>query len=129
MNHPEGAWPREVRLDNAESKNKYVRKLQKDEMFKYTTQKLAKSITTALLQNQTINDIEDTYYDEEKERTSVTDPSKTVKIVAEFKDFSGRRRPVSHLSWLKASSVVAVSHCSPEFLGSHGEIVRKQRSV
>ena len=124
MNHTEGAWPREVRLENAESKNKYVRKIHKDEMFKYATLKLAKSITSVLLQNQTLNDIEEPYYDEYEERDVVSDPSKAVKIVAKFKDFSKRRRPVSHLAWLRSSSLVAVSHCSSAFLGSHGELVR-----
>ena len=125
VNHTEGGWPREVRTENAESKNKFIRKLHKDEMFKYTTLKLAKSITSVLIQNQTLNDIEETYYDEEEEKTNVSDPRKAVKIVAKFKDFSKRRRPVSHLSWLRSSSssLVAVSHCSSQFLGSHGELV------
>lgn len=124
MNHTEGGWPREVRTENAESKNKYVRKIHKDEMFKYSTLKLAKSITSVLLQNQTLNDIEEPYYDEDEERDVVSDPSKAVKIVAKFKDFSKRRRPVSHLAWLRSSPLVAVSHCSSAFLGSHGELVR-----
>ena len=84
MNHTEGGWPREVRTENAESKNKYVRKIHKDEMFKYSTLKLAKSITSVLLQNQTLNDIEEPYYDEDEERDVVSDPNKAVKIVKIF---------------------------------------------
>ena len=39
--------------------------------------------------------------------------AQAVKVVAKFKDFSKRRRPVSHVSWQKQAPVLAVSHCSP----------------
>ena len=44
---------------------------------------------------------------------ALADPAQAVKVVAKFKDFSKRRRPVSHVSWQKQEPVLAVSHCSP----------------
>ena len=87
-------------------------------MFKYATVKLSEIIVQALKQNQTMTDIEQTYFEEEGEEDSadpraLADPAQAVKVVAKFKDFSKRRRPVSHVSWQKQAPVLAVSHCSP----------------
>ena len=127
MNHTEGGWPREVKLANAESKNKYIRKIEKEEMFKYTVIKLAESVDDVLKQNQTLNNMEQKYFeksinDELESRRGIT--GKAVTIVAKFKDFSKRRRPVSDVSWQKLTNTVAVAHCSPQFLGCHGESVQ-----
>ena len=87
-------------------------------MFKYATVKLSEIIVQALKQNQTMTDIEQTYFEEESEEEAadpraLADPAQAVKVVAKFKDFSKRRRPVSHVSWQKQAPVLAVSHCSP----------------
>ena len=130
MNHFEGGWPREVRTDIAESKLKYVRKLAKEELFKYTTSQLLETVETGLKENQIFPDLDRHYFTEQMENHSSFDHSdelsddKRVKVVAKFKDFSGRRRPVSCLSWKKSASVVAVSHASPNSLGCHGERVK-----
>ena len=37
MNHTEGGWPRDVKTEHAESRNKFIRKVLKEDMFRYTT--------------------------------------------------------------------------------------------
>ena len=129
MNHFEGGWPREVKTDITESKLKYVRKITKEEMFKYTTSVLLETVEIGLKENQIFRGLDQQYFEEETGGNGSYDQycdsdNKTVKVVAKFKDFSGRRRPVSCLSWKKSSSVVAVSHSSPNILGCHGERVK-----
>ena len=53
---------------------------------------------------------------------SINFGGKPVSVVSRFKDFSGRRRPVSSVSFQKNSKeIVAIAYCSSEFLGCHGE--------
>ena len=120
MNHMEGGWPRDVKTEQVEQKNKFIRKTCKEDMFKYTTTKLGQTMAKALKQNNTLN-LEEMYFDDIEE--SPGSNSKKVTIIAKLKDFSGRRRPVSCLAWqrVKSDACVAISHCSSEFLGSHEE--------
>ena len=120
MNHTEGGWPKDVKTEQVEQKNKFIRKTCKEDMFKYTTTKLGQTMAKALKQNITLN-LEETYFDDIEESPSAN--SKKVTIIGKLKDFSGRRRPVSCLAWqrVKSDACVAISHCSSEFLGSHEE--------
>ena len=36
MNHMEGGWPKDVKTEMIEHKNKFIRKTLKEDMFKYT---------------------------------------------------------------------------------------------
>ena len=127
MNHREGGWPCYVKTENKEAKNKYLSRVMKEDLFKFTTIKLAQTISKVLKENNTVN-LEQIYFTDEKETTKIIDENESearVTIICKLKDFSKRRRPVSCLSWQKSSpssgGVVAVSHCSPVFQGCHGE--------
>ena len=128
MNHREGGWPCYVKTENKEAKNKFLSRVMKEDLFKFTTIKLAETISKLLKENNTLN-LEQIYFTEEKETDdSETSPAR-VTIICKLKDFSKRRRPVSCLSWQKSSGgsggAVAVSHCSSEFQGCHGETCRE----
>ena len=91
-------------------------------MFKWTVTGLIKKTETVLKQNNTM-DIEEVYFPDLDDTGSVQ--SLDVKTLARFKDFSGRRRPVSCISWKKcAEPCVVLAHCSTEFLGMYGETCR-----
>ena len=127
MNHTEGGWPSYVKTENKEAKNKYLSRVMKEDLFKFTTIKLAQTISKLLKENNTVN-LEQIYFTDERENGKIfddTDSKARVTIICKLKDFSQRRRPVSCLSWQKSSTspggVVAVSHCSPVFQGCHGE--------
>ena len=117
MNHIEGGWPKDVKTEQVEQKNKFIRKTMKEDMFKYTTTRVCDTMAKALKQNNTLN-LEEIYFEEAEENPSSN--SKKVTIIAKLKDFSGRKRPVSCLAWqrVKKDACVAISHCSSEFLGS-----------
>ena len=97
-------------------------------MFKYTISKLEKTVGIGLRQNQIFSNVDQPYFNQTMGSQDYDwsneddDLAKNVRIVAKFKDFSGRRRPVSCLSWQKSSTNFAVSHCSPDCLGCHGEV-------
>ena len=127
MNHREGGWPCYVKTENKEAKNKYLSRVMKEDLFKFTTIKLAETISKLLKENNTVN-LEQIYFTDEKESSNIMDDNDRVTIICKLKDFSKRRRPVSCLSWQKCSGisagVVATSHCSSEFQGCHGETCR-----
>ena len=117
MNHTEGGWPKDVKTEQLEQKNKFIRKTVKEDMFKYTTTRLGETMAKALKQNNTLN-LEEIYFEDVEETPGSS--SKKVTIIGKLKDFSGRKRPVSCLAWqrVKNDACVAISHCSSEFLGS-----------
>ena len=88
----EGGWPKDVKTEVAEQKNKFVRKIVKEDMFKYSTTKLGKTMEKVLKQNITLN-IEELYFTDVEEPPDYN--AKKVKVVAKFKDFSKHKRPVS----------------------------------
>ena len=123
MNHTEGGWPKEVKSENAESKNKYVRKIHKEEMYKYTMSKLSEAVNKVLKENQTLHGMDQSYYDDTTDtdnrsmQENFDKDTTPIRVVARFKDFSKQRRPVSYVSWSSCSRhVLAISHCSPNFL-------------
>ena len=77
MNHVEGGWPKDVKTEMIEHKNKFIRKTLKEDMFKYglhflvqlvsnlaryTTTKLGKVVENVLKQNNTL-DLEEMYFE------------------------------------------------------------------
>ena len=62
----EGGWPKDVKTELMEQKNKFIRKVLKEDMFKYSTTKLGKSMEKVLKQNITL-DIEELYFTDVEE--------------------------------------------------------------
>ena len=120
MKHTEGGWPKDVKTELLEHKNKFIRKTLKEDMFLYTTVKLGILMENTLKQNNTL-DIEEMYFDDIEPEEDIH--NEKFVAMAKFKDFSGHRRPVSSLSWpcLGGISSLAIAHCSSDFLGSYGE--------
>ena len=95
-----------MKTELMEQKNKFIRKVLKEDMFKYSTTKLGKSMEKVLKQNITL-DIEELYFTDVEEAPdhevclirlfsgSFPRQAKRVKVVAKLKDFSNHRRPVS----------------------------------
>ena len=131
MNHREGSWPSYVKTENKEAKNKFLSRVCKEDMFKFTTIKLAETVSKVLKENNTVN-LEQIYFTEGEQSLQLpddVDSKDRVSVICKLKDFSKRRRPVSCLSWQKSpssklSEVVAVSHCSSEFQGCYSEASR-----
>ena len=120
MKHTEGGWPKDVKTELLEHKNKFIRKTLKEDMFLYTTVKLGIMMENTLKQNNTF-DIEGMYFDDVEPEEDIH-KEKFISM-AKFKDFSGYRRPVSSLSWqsLGGASSLAIAYCSPDFLGNYCE--------
>ena len=120
MKHTEGGWPKDVKTELLEHKNKFIRKTLKEDMFIYTTVKLGIMMENTLKQNNTL-DIEGMYFEDIEPEENIH--KKKFIAMAKFKDFSGRRRPVSSLSWQVSggSASLAIAHCSPDFMGNYGE--------
>ena len=96
MNHQEGGWPEHVRKELAEHRSKFIRHTCKDDTFKWTINRLMNSMEKVFKQNN-VMDIEELYFEDMEDST---EPSTLMtKTLARFKDFSGRRRPVSCLAW------------------------------
>ena len=96
MNHKEGGWPEHVKTDMIEHKNKFIRQTCKEDMFKWTVTGLMKKTENVLKQNNTMN-IEEIYFEDFDEAGGIQ--TLEVKTLAKFKDFSGKKRPVSRISW------------------------------
>ena len=65
-------------------------------MFKWTVTGLMKKTENVLKQNNTMN-IEEIYFEDFDEAGGIQ--TLDVKTLAKFKDFSGKKRPVSCISW------------------------------
>ena len=79
-----------------EHKNKFIRQMCKEDMFKWTVTGLIKKTENVLKQNNTMN-IEEIYFEDFDEAGGTQ--TLEVKTLAKFKDFSGKKRPVSRISW------------------------------
>ena len=111
MNHKEGGWPEHVKTEMIEHKNKFIRQTCKEDMFKWTVTGLMKKTENVLKQNNTMN-IEEIYFEDFDEAGGVQ--TLDVKTLAKFKDFSGKKRPVSCISWKNCqvhSSHVFIMKC------------------
>ena len=110
-----------MKTELMEQKNKFIRKVLKEDMFKYSTTKLGKSMEKVLKQNITL-DIEELYFTDVEEApdhevclTSQSSGSfprqaKRVKVVAKLKDFSNHRRPVSPPHCLQTVAILRLTH-------------------
>ena len=121
MNHVEGGWPKDVKQELMEHKNKFIRKTMKEDMFHYTTVRLGLRMENTLMQNNTM-DLEEMYFEEVESEEDIEEEK--VITIARFKDFSGHKRPVSCLSWQTSGRVLSLasSHCSPDFLGNYEQL-------
>ncbi|XP_023322604.1 dynein intermediate chain 3, ciliary [Eurytemora carolleeae] len=121
VNHTEGGWPKDVRLESQEQKNKFVRKVCKEDMFKWTAAKLSKTMERFIRINNAIN-IEEIYFQDYEEKEEDSSALK-ITTLSKLKDYSGKRRPVSSISWRKSCDKVwlAVAHCAHEFPSNEEE--------
>ena len=129
MNHREGGWPSYVKTENKEAKAKFLSRVCKEDMFKFTTIKLAQTISKVLKENNTVN-LEQIYFsagDHNQNFEDDGDGKDQVTVICKLKDFSKRRRPVSCLSWQNES--LAVSHCSSQFLGCYSPETRDAKAA
>ena len=55
MKHVEGGWPQEVKTQFIEHRNKFLRKIMKEEMFTFTLTKLIKKVERVLMENSTLS--------------------------------------------------------------------------
>ena len=117
MCHTEGGWPRDVNPSDAEQKNRFRKKIEKDDDFIYKTRLLVRETEKYVQQNNSINIFED-YFAEVDHATEVKPAS--VGSVAVFKDplsrGSDRVRPINSVSWSPGGDTVAMAVCDMEFL-------------
>ena len=117
MSHTEGGWPRDVNPSDAEQKNRFRKKIEKDEDFIHKTRLLVRETEKYVQQNNSINIFED-YFNEVDQATEVKPAS--VGSVAVFKDPLSRGgegvRPINSVSWAPGGGTVAMAVCDMGFL-------------
>lgn len=95
MHHAEGGWPKEVDIDDIESKNRF-RKKSKAGPLSEGLKKVGPLIVESVRQNSTINLFEE-FFEGEGESHSSEPPS--AKGLAKFRDPNDIKRSVSQISW------------------------------
>ena len=97
MKHTEGGWPQEVKPPE-EHKNKFLRKIMKEEMFIFTLSKLIIKVERVLKENSTLA-VEEQYFDnEDTEDDNIVEKHK-LSTLTKFRDNSRDSRSVSCFSW------------------------------
>ncbi|XP_063728459.1 dynein intermediate chain 3, ciliary-like, partial [Symsagittifera roscoffensis] len=97
MLHYEGGWPREIDVGDDEQKQRYCKKLEKEEGYTQTILSLCEGMETSILQNSAIDIYEDYFTDVDQTGAGAVgggsfggaDESRgdwTPKVKSEFKD-------------------------------------------
>ena len=95
--------------------SRFIKKIEKDDKFLSSCLALASAAEHNVKQNSCV-DIYRDYFNYEDDATN--ERRDDLRIIAEFPDPVGRR-PVSGVSWCPdGGSTIAISYCSPIFLGS-----------
>lgn len=96
MSHQEGGWPKEIDASEAQDKEKWRKRLEKDPLFTQAVKSLCASSTKFLEQNITIDLFEHYFLDEEPE--PLVD-NLGMKTMALFKDPTEEKRSVTKIGW------------------------------
>lgn len=96
MYHQEGGWPKEIDASEAQDKEKWRKRLEKDPLFTQAVKTLCSSSTKFLEQNITMDLFEHYFLDEDPE--PLVD-NFGVKTMALFKDPTDEKRSVTKIGW------------------------------
>ncbi|KAF6773195.1 hypothetical protein AHF37_06992 [Paragonimus kellicotti] len=113
INHIEGGWPKDVNAQEPDQVIRFRKKIEKDELYTATVQKLGSVMEHCIKQNNALN-IYENYFDDLDDKTSEEPPSaKTINILRDMNDI---KRSVTHISWFPdGPSKLAVAYCNTEF--------------
>ncbi|CAL8102283.1 unnamed protein product [Calicophoron daubneyi] len=116
INHIEGGWPKDINAQEPDQVLRFRKKIEKDEMYTATVQRLGTVMEHCIKQNNALNIYED-YFDEIEDNTSEEPPSaKTINILRDMNDI---KRSVTHISWFPdGPSKLAIAYCNTEFQSS-----------
>lgn len=97
MNHSEGGWPKDINPSEAEQVIRYRKKVEKDEVYLQTLQRLGNEMDHFLKQNNAI-DIYEEYF-EGISVAKIVDEPPSAKTVGILRDPQELKRTVTHISW------------------------------
>ncbi|TGZ68192.1 hypothetical protein CRM22_004380 [Opisthorchis felineus] len=116
INHLEGGWPKDINAQEPDQVLRYRKKIEKDEQYSATVQKLGMVMEHCIKQNNALN-IYENYFDDLDDTASEEPPSaKTLNIL---RDMNELKRSVAHISWFPdGPSKLAIAYCNTEFQAS-----------
>jgi len=118
MSHLEGGWPKDVNVEDPESKKRHIRKLEGDDKYVHSVRRLAPAMESSLKQNIVL-DIYEAYFEDDESYDEYTEQPEAT-IITVLKDPKTKKgvleRTVSHLSWLPTGGTkIAAAFCSLDF--------------
>ena len=128
MNHTEGGWPKDVNISDSDQKNRYRKKIEKEDDFIHVTKHLVWETEKYVKQNNSINVFEE-YFDSVDPATDQEVAS--LASVAVMKDpvQSDGGREISRVSWSLAGDNVVLAYCNTGYLAYYEREIDKTSLV
>jgi len=113
INHVEGGWPKDINSAEVEQTMRFRKKVEKDEGYVETIQRLGDTMERCIQQNNAI-DIYEEYFDDASADTTSEPPSaKTINV---FRDPNEQKRSATSISWYPdGARKLAVAYSILEF--------------
>jgi dynein intermediate chain 2, axonemal len=110
MRHFEGGWPENVDGTEAEQVDRYLKKANKDHVFKKTVQGLGAKIEGAVRQNNTVDIYEEYFSGEGSSNLELSSEPPSAKGVAVFRDPAPVKRTATAVNWHPEGNRIAVAY-------------------
>eukprot|EP00762_Andalucia_godoyi_P000256 ANDGO_03198.mRNA.1 Dynein intermediate chain 3 len=112
-NHLEGGWPKDIDSSEQDQKDRYTKKIMRDEDFIKNVRAIADRVDHVTKQNNAIDIYEDYFSGDYMDHSSEPPSAKTVTV---FRDPSPLKRTASHISWSPTDGKkIAVAYCVLQF--------------
>lgn len=116
-NHAEGGWPKDIDPAEQDQKDRYTKKVMRDEDFARTVKQLADRVDHIGKQNNAVDIYQDYFAGEYIDHSSEPPTAKTLSV---FRDpaapLSNIKRTASHISWQpQDGKKIAVAYCVLQF--------------
>ncbi len=110
MRHFEGGWPENVDGTEAEQVDRYLKKANKDNVFKKTVQGLGAKIEGAVRQNNTVDIYEEYFVGASAPSLELSSEPPSAKGVAVFRDPAPVKRTATGVNWHPEGNRIAVAY-------------------